>query len=125
MANEILKEELMNEEQLEAVVGGTIAQTVKDTQLLHALGLLDREYTASEIQNNPVAVEWAINGAIHLVMGGNHHFYEVGVNANSDNTYELNYIEENEPTQYFSRAGFLRSVCNAAGQPNFDISKYL
>ena len=125
MANEILKDELLSEEELDKVAGGTIAQTVKDTQLLHALGLMDRAYTASEIQSDPSAVEVEINGAIHLVMGGNHHFYEVGVNANSDNTYELNYIEENEPTQYFSRAGFLRSVCNAAGQPNFDISKYL
>lgn len=117
--------EKLSDEQLDWVSGGTIAETVKDTQFLHALGLLDRAYTASEVQSDPFAVQRKIDGAIHLVMGGNHHFYGVGVNTNSANTYELNYIEENEPTQYYTREGFLNLVCSAAGQPGFDVSKYL
>ena len=53
MAEEkILKDDLLSEEELDKVAGGTIAETVKDTQFLHALGLLDRAYTASEIQSN-------------------------------------------------------------------------
>ena len=39
MAKEILKDEILSDEELEQVAGGTIAETVKDTQFLHALGL--------------------------------------------------------------------------------------
>ena len=124
MAKEILKEEILSEEELDKVAGGTIAETVKDTQLFHALGLIDRAYTASEVQNNPDAVAGKLNWALsHFT--GNHSAYLVGVNANSANSYEFCYMEDNEPGTNYTREEFLSRVCDLAGKPNFDYTPYL
>ena len=40
MANEILKDEIMSEEELDNVAGGTAAEMAKDTAFFHAVGLI-------------------------------------------------------------------------------------
>ena len=37
----ILNEEVLSEEELEGVAGGSLSAMVKDTKFLHALGLMD------------------------------------------------------------------------------------
>ena len=125
MAKEILKDEMLSDEELEQVAGGTIAETVKDTQFLHALGLINRAYTASEVQSNPAAVDEVINGALWSIDGGHNSWIEMGVNVNSANHYGRSYIEDNEPPEKYSRKYFLAEVCELAGKPNFDYTPYL
>ena len=43
MANEILKEELLSEDQLEGVAGGTSREIQKDTDFMQAIGLMRPE----------------------------------------------------------------------------------
>ena len=124
MAKEILKEEILSEEELDKVAGGTIAETVKDTQFLHALGLIDRAYTASEVQNDPDTVDRVIDSAI-FQFSGSHSWYQVDMNANSANSYMYRYIEDHEPRTNFTREGFLKRICHEAGKPDFDYTPYL
>ena len=44
MANEILKDEILNEAELDKVAGGTVTQTASDSQFLRDIGIND-EYT--------------------------------------------------------------------------------
>ena len=124
MANEILKDEILSEEELDGVAGGTIAQTVKDTQFLHALGLIDKSYTAAECEKNIGHVSEVINEAVWKASGIHYHWgYSVDVNANSANTYS--YYANGEDTKSFTREEFLKIVCHEAGKPNFDYKPYL
>lgn len=122
MANEIKKDEILSEEELEQVAGGTIAETVKDTQFLHALGLMDRSYTAADCKNNFTAISNEIDDAIfHLV--GNHSGYYTNPSKDSANTYHFR--SEGEETQNLTREQFLQRICYAAGKGNFDYKPYL
>ena len=122
MAKEILKDEMLSDEELDNVAGGTTAETVKDTQFLHALGLLDKSYTAAECKKDPNQVLMAIDSAVYKVTG-NHWGYAVGANANSANTYS--YYANGEDTKQLTREQFLSNICNLAGKPNFDYTPYL
>ena len=120
MAEEkILKDEVLSEEELDKVSGGTIEQAVKDTQFLHALGILDREYTASEIQSNPKAVESAIHWAMNDTKQGLWLEFELDLNGN--NRYR-NRAWENPNCP---RDVMLKMIAEAEGKPDFDVSKYL
>lgn len=44
-----LQDELMTDEELEQVAGGSYKQTAQDSVILHSLGFLDEEYTAEDI----------------------------------------------------------------------------
>ena len=124
MANEILKDEILSEEELDGVAGGTIAQTVKDTQFLHALGLIDKAYTAAECKQDLGYVSEVINTAVWNLTGTNHSAYGVGVNENSANTYSYNDFGM-DISENFTREEFLSTVCRLAGKPNFDYKPYL
>ena len=87
IAKEILKEEILSEEELDNVSGGTIAETVKDSQLLHALGLIDRAYTASEVQSNLDGVWKVMDSAIFEAYGHHHSLYDYTLETNSANEY--------------------------------------
>lgn len=117
----ILKDELLSEEQLENVVGGTIAETVKDTQFLHALGLLDRTYTDSEIQNDIYDIYTRINDALENFSSSLY----MEVNEKRVNDYRLMTGHMGDDYIALTRAEFYAKVCEEVGQPGFDYKKYL
>lgn len=59
----IFEEELLSDEELENVAGGTLNEMVKDSKFLHALGLMDRAYSAKEIKDNKTGISTLINEA--------------------------------------------------------------
>ena len=66
MANEILKEELLSEDQLEGVAGGTIREIVKDTDFMQAIGLLRQD----ETDKDDLRRAWAQGGVTLILHGG-------------------------------------------------------
>ena len=72
MANEIKKEEIMSDEQLEQVAGGTIRDSSMDLKFMQACGLLRQDDTAGL---DTMTRAWGMEG-ITVVM------HQDGVNAN-------------------------------------------
>ena len=66
MANEILKEELLSEDQLEGVAGGTTREIVKDTDFMQAIGLLRQ----NETEKDDLRRAWAQGGVTIVMHGG-------------------------------------------------------
>ena len=66
MANEILKEELLSEDQLEGVAGGTSREIVKDTDFMQAIGLLRQ----NETEKDDLRRAWAQGGVTIVMHGG-------------------------------------------------------
>ncbi|MBQ3725842.1 MAG: hypothetical protein II902_02095 [Selenomonadaceae bacterium] len=66
MANEILKEELLSEDQLENVAGGTTREIVKDTDFMQAIGLLRQD----ETEKDDLRRAWAQGGVTLILHGG-------------------------------------------------------
>ena len=66
MENEILKEELLSEDQLEGVAGGTSREIVKDTDFMQAIGLLRQD----ETEKDDLRRAWAQGGVTLILHGG-------------------------------------------------------
>ncbi|MBR3499140.1 MAG: hypothetical protein IKO05_09130 [Selenomonadaceae bacterium] len=66
MANEILKEELLSEDQLEGVAGGTSREIQKDTDFMQAIGLLRQD----ETEKDDLRRAWAQGGVTIVMHGG-------------------------------------------------------
>lgn len=54
MAKEILKDEILKDEELEHIAGGNRQQLALDTQLFKAMGYMEQAYTLSEINDSNV-----------------------------------------------------------------------
>ena len=67
MANEILKEELLSEDQLEDVAGGTSREIKKDTDFMQTIGLLRQD----ETEKDDLRRAWAQGGVTLIMHGGN------------------------------------------------------
>ena len=127
MANkEILKGEMMNEEQLGKVVGGTRGELSCDTKFLYALGFMSRCYEPGYCEAHPETVEYEINAALSKVgrREGEKavaavHGFKVRANINGKNEYS------SLDSRFSDRAMFYKMVCDAAGQPDFDYSRFI
>ena len=86
MANEILKDEILSEEELDQVAGGTVVQTASDSQFLRDVGIND-EYTG---WNNKFT-ERQFEGVSKVVIDG---WAKIGITCTPDqkgeNTYSMN-----------------------------------
>ena len=111
----------MSDEELDKVAGGTIAETVKDTQFLHALGILDRAYTASEVQSNFQDIFDKINMAPALNGAG----FFISASDVYENDYRILALEMGEDDEWMSRSEFYKRLCEHVGKPDFDYKKYL
>ena len=58
MAKEILKDEILSDEELDQVAGGTIGETAGDSQILYDYGLMDNHYGSI-----PVMFYWGSKSA--------------------------------------------------------------
>ena len=68
MTTEILKDEILKDEQLDAVAGGTSREIHKDTDFLQAIGLLRQNETDKDA---PLRRAWAQEGITVVMHGGN------------------------------------------------------
>ena len=86
MANEILKDEILSEEELDQVAGGTVVQTASDSQFLRDVGIND-EYTGWG--NN--FTERQFEGVSKVVIDG---WAKIGITCtpskDGENTYSMN-----------------------------------
>ena len=125
MTNEIISSELMNEEQLDAVVGGTRGQLSCDTKFLNALGIMDHYYEPSYIESHmglvTTEVTAAFNNALNRAFVDRVH---IDASVGGNNIYKLGHFP---PTisKNVSRRELYQKVCAAVGKPDFDYSKYL
>lgn len=124
MAEEkILKNEIMSEEQLDNVVGGTRGQLSCDTKLLHALGIMDHFYEPYYCETHTSEVEAEVNSALKTLGSSKHGATGFSVEASIDgnNKYTVgNWANPNCP-----RSVMYKMIAEAAGQPDFDVSKFL
>ena len=67
MSNEILKDEILKDEQLEGIAGGTSREIQKDTDFLQAIGLLRQ----NETDKDALRRAWAQEGITVIMHGGN------------------------------------------------------
>ena len=66
MANEILKDEILKEEQLDGVAGGITHEIKRDAEFMKAVGLLRQD----EGTNNDLRKVWAQEGITVVLHGG-------------------------------------------------------
>ena len=125
MANEILKEEIMNEEQLDAVVGGTRGQLSCDTKFLNALGVMDHFYEPYYCQTHTSEVAGEINAALKTLGRAKNGAKGFSVQANLEGSNNYRYRVGFWNSHNCSRSAMYKMIAEAAGQPNFDVSKYL
>ena len=111
----ILNEEVLSEEELEGVAGGSLSAMVKDTKFLHALGLMDRAYSAKEIKANEYEIGLLINEAFgsqgmwaEAYISGKHSYGGEGISDGSG----------------ISRAQAYKELANRV-KPGFNYKKYL
>ena len=67
MSNEILKDEVLKDEQLDAVAGGTSREIQKDADFMQAIGLLRQ----NETDKDALRRAWAQEGITVVMHGGN------------------------------------------------------
>ena len=108
----ILAEEVLSDEELEGVAGGTLSEMVKDTQFLHALGLMNRDYSAKEIEAN----EDDVSRLISKAFGSKDMWAEAYIEG--EHTYGFGNGRE------ISRAQAYKELANRV-KPGFDYEKYL
>ena len=117
MANEILKDEVLTEEQLENVAGGTRGELSCDTKLLEAVGVMDFSYNAGYCENHMAEVQSEVNGYLNendKLKG----FSIATVDVKGANTYKIG-------DKTVSRAKFYDSICKALGKDDFKWKKFL
>ena len=67
MAKEILKDEVLKDEQLEGIASGTSREIQKDTDFMQAIGLLRQ----NETDKDDLRRAWAQEGITVIMHGGN------------------------------------------------------
>ncbi|MBR3499139.1 MAG: hypothetical protein IKO05_09125 [Selenomonadaceae bacterium] len=88
MAKEILKDEVLKDEQLDAVAGGTSREIQKDTDFLQAIGLLRQ----NETDKDALRRAWAQEGITVVMHGGNNlsnEYYRGGEQITRDKAMKI------------------------------------
>ena len=117
MENEINKEEVLTEDELEQVAGGTRGELSCDTKFLNALGVMDITHEPGYCQNHMTDVRKEINS--YLQDNSNLTGFKVSaVSVNGENTYRIH-------GKKVPRSKFYHDICQALGKSNFDYKQYL
>lgn len=114
MADKNLKNEVMSDNELDGVAGGTEYETMKDSQFLHAIGLLDRTYSLEDIEENGDAIRSAVNDA----------FGKVDMYADASDRYRNTYGEKEGLYGEVGRAEAYKILCQVY-KPGFDYKQFL
>jgi len=88
MAKEILKDEVLKDEQLEGIAGGTSREIQKDTDFLQAIGLLRQ----NETDKDDLRRAWAQEGITVIMHGGNNlsnEYYRGGEQITRDKAMKI------------------------------------
>ena len=123
MTEEILNSELMNEEQLNEVVGGTRGELSCDTKFLYALGLMDNYHEPGYVENHVDEVAGEVSSALKKIGIDVKVFYS----SNGANGYLVTRYFPGGPAefQFTDRSAMYQIVCDAVDKPDFDYKKYL
>ena len=118
----ILQDEILSEEQLEEVVGGSTGEFIRDTQLMKALKLIPSAYNAKQLNGSNF-------GKVNDMMNGVLAKYNLKIeaSANGANSYfslHTDLLFPVAPTK-LSRADFCQMLCENTGHADFNYSKYL
>ena len=117
MAKEILKDEILTEEELDNVAGGTRGELSCDTKLLEAVGVMDFSYNAGYCENHMTEVQSEVNG--YLKENDKLKDFSIAtVKLDGANTYKIG-------DKTVSRAKFYDSICKALGKDDVNWQKYL
>ena len=121
MTNEIINSEMLNEEQLNAVVGGTRGELSCDTKFLHALGLMDHYYEPYYVGQHWREVTAEVSAAVKKTgsLGVGITYY-----SKRDNKYLLALVDLGV-AWHKTRAEMYHAICRAVGKPRFDYKPYL
>ena len=123
MTNEIINSELMNEEQLNAVVGGTRGELSCDTKFLHAIGLMDHFYDPGYVENHADEVAAEVRAAIQKTGDRD---VQIDYYADGKNEYYLSeFVPGGRSSQMTSRRKLYESICMSVGKPDFNYEQYL
>ena len=123
MATEKLTSELMNEEQLDAVVGGSRGELSCDTKLLYALGLMNHYYEPAYIENHAREVASEVSATLKRTLHLNVLVY---YSSNGTNKYLMTgYYPSGQRGRLTTRPFMYQIICNSAGKPGFDFTKYI
>ena len=112
------QEEIMSEEELNGVAGGTVEELVKDIKFLNAVGIKTKNYSMNDLKNNA----FDIGHEIANLIGGN---FDIWANEKFGNDYRITATSMGMDDTYLTRSEFYKKVCEQVGKPNFDYEKYL
>ena len=123
MTNEIINSEMLNEEQLNAVVGGTRGELSCDTKFLHALELMDDYHDPGYVENHVEEVAGEVSSALKKIGIDVKVFYS----SNGTDGYQVTRYFPGGPAefQFTDRSAIYQIVCDAVGKPDFDYKPYL
>ena len=108
MANEILKDEIMNEKELDQVAGGNRDELALDTQLFNAMGNRSKAYDLEDITNTNVNGISAKITSLYSKLG-----IQVSYNDFGASTYKI----DGQPT---TRNQAIEVALNRAGYHDID-----
>ena len=111
----VLQDEVLSEEELEDVAGGTDDETVKDATFLYSIGILPEFSTAEKLKADRENVERAVRGT----------FADYGITVNISATGENIYRESKNGAPPITRAQAYAIVADSFGKPDFNYKKYL
>ena len=117
MAKEILKDEILTEEELDNVAGGSRGELSCDTKLLEAVGVMDYSYSPGYCESHMTEVQ----GELNQIMAGNEKlkdFSIASVDVKGANTYKIG-------DKTVSRAKFYNSICKALDNTDVNWKHYL
>ena len=112
MANEILKDEIMNEEELEQVAGGNRDELSLDTKLFNAMGGRMEAYDLYQITNNNVN---GIAARVSSLYG------KLGIKVEYNDFGASRYFKNNRP---ISRNDAVVAALNEAGYHDMDPKQF-
>ena len=121
MATKKLNSELINEEQLNEVVGGTRGELSCDTKFLYALGLLDDYHEPGYVEKHVREVIGDINSAFKKI--GSSFDLRIEYSASGNNEYR--FISSSHSGRCTTRPQLYKYICEAVGKPDFDYKHYL
>ena len=123
MSNEIFKGEMMNEAQLDEVVGGSRGELSCDTKFFHALGLLDSYHEPGYVENHVDEITAEITAAVQKIGNLN---LKITYSPNGKNQYLFTEYDSGGVVSRTATRDYLyKTICKAVGQPDFNYKQYL
>ena len=107
MTNEIINSELLNEDQLDEVVGGSRGELSCDTKFLHALGLMDHYYEPYYVEKHVDEITAEVSTALKKI--GSSFDLRIEYSASGNNEYR--FISSSHSGRCTTRPQLYQYIC--------------